>query len=126
MSATSQCGTKWYSWQRLVLTISVAILGAIMPGLMGTGELGLLIGTVVAALLSAFFLAEGPPSPAKVVSALGLAVVAVILTISGFTLSDVIRGEATIGDGQYTFLPDSPEPLTRISAQRVRRNLDVS
>ena len=110
MSATSQCGTKWYSWQRLVLTTSAAILGATVPGLMGAGELGLLIGTVVASLLSEFFLA-GPPSPAKMVSALGFAVAAVILTISAFTLSDVIRGEATIGDGQYTFLPDSPEPL---------------
>ena len=64
MSATSQCGTKWYSWQRLVLTTSAAILGATVPGLMGAGELGMLIGTVVASLLSEFFLA-GPPSPAK-------------------------------------------------------------
>jgi hypothetical protein len=31
---------------------------------MGAGELGMLIGTVVASLLSEFFLA-GPPSPAK-------------------------------------------------------------
>ena len=70
----------------------------------------MLIGTVVASLLSEFFLA-GPPSPAKMVSALGFAVAAVILTISGFTLFDIIRKDATIGDGQYTFLPDPPEPL---------------
>ena len=111
MSATSQCGAKWYSWQRLVLTISVAVLGATVPGLMGTGKLAILIGTVLAALLTAFFLAEGSPSPAKVVTALALTVAAVILTISGFTLLDIIRKDATIGDGQYTFLPDPPEPL---------------
>ncbi len=85
-------------------------MGATVPGLMGTGKLAILSGTVLVALLTAFFLAEGSPSPVKVVTALALTIVAVILTISGFTLLDIIRKDATIGDGQYTFLPDPPEP----------------
>lgn len=95
-----------YVW-RLAVTVAGAVLGAVVPGLIGKGPYAILIGTILTALLTAVFTGEGPPTRAKAIIAVLLTTVAVILTVSGFTLADILRDEPVFGDQGYTF-PLSP------------------
>lgn len=95
------------SWH-LVLTTAGTVLGTVVPGVVGAGPIATLIGAVLAGLFSAFLAGEGAPMRAKAVIALLLTLVAVTLTISGFTLADFVHGRSVVGDGQYTF-PVSPK-----------------
>ncbi|MCA1709132.1 MAG: hypothetical protein LC808_39970 [Actinobacteria bacterium] len=98
---------KRYSW-RLLLTIAGSVLGTVVPGLVGAGPIATLIGAILVALFSAFFTSEGPVTRAKALTASTLTLIAVILTVSGFTLADDHHDRSVVSDRQFTF----PFPLT--------------
>jgi hypothetical protein len=116
---TSEAGRKTrrrqaerYSW-RLVLTIAGSVLGALVPGLVGTGPIATLVATILVALFSAIFTGEGPATRPKVLAALVLTLVAVILTYSGFTLVELVRGKSVLGDREFTFPVPAPLSVER-------------
>jgi hypothetical protein len=103
-SATrSRNRAKASSWHRLVLTIAGTVLGTVVPGLVGVGPVATLIGAILVGTISAFVTGGEAPTRGKAVIALLLCLCAVILTITGFTLVDFVRGQSLFGNRQYTF-----------------------
>lgn len=122
---------------RLVITTTGSVLGAVVPGLIGGSPTASLIGTTLVGLLSAIFTGEGPATRAKALVALAFALLAVTLTISGFTLADKIHGKSVLGNGRYTFpvpLPSdvkeqaasAPESLSPTSSRSPVPNLPLN
>src|SRR5262249_33570874 len=97
-------------WYQLVLSVAGAFLGTVVPPLIGAGPIATLIGTILGTLLSTLFTVGGVPTRAKAITSLLLCLVAVTLTVFGFTVVDLIRGRSAFGDRQYTF-PFPPNVL---------------
>ncbi|WP_158879734.1 hypothetical protein [Amycolatopsis anabasis] len=108
---------KSFSPFGLLVTVAGSILGTVIPTAFGEGPVPTLLGAASLAVLTAAGLtgADGTARGVRAIAAVLLAIGAVALTVSGVTLTDLIRGKSLNGEHQNTFpvAPAAAEPPTR-------------
>ncbi|HKN55383.1 MAG TPA: hypothetical protein VJX66_23005 [Amycolatopsis sp.] len=118
---------KRFSWTGFTVTVAASLLGALVPSAIGAGASATLITTVVTTLLAAGGLtaSDGTARGVKAVAIVLLAAGAVILTVTGVTVLDLVRGVAVTSGRTATFpvVPDADttptqEPTQQKSAPR--------
>jgi hypothetical protein len=98
--------SKSFSFLGLLLAIGGAVIGTAVPAFLGEGPVATLIGAVVLSLLTSLGLAgaeSGTATGVKTVITLLLATGAVLVTVGGITLADLVRDQSLSGDTQKTF-----------------------
>lgn len=104
---------KRFSWPGFLVTVAASLLGALVPGAVGAGPAATLITTVVTTVLAATGLTarDGTARGVKAIAIVLLAAGAVVLTVTGVTVLDLVRGIAVTGGRIATFpvVPDAAE-----------------
>lgn len=112
---------KSFSAFGLLLTLCGSIIGTAVPAFTGQAPLATLGGTVALSLFTSLGLtgADGTARGVRAVATLLLTAAAVAVTVSGVTLTDLVRGKSLSGDTQKTFPvalnaaepPPQPDPV---------------
>ena len=91
------------SWRSLALASLAAVISAAFVSKLNVGVVGVWLTAAVAPLIPLFVTTSGPRQPARVVAAAWLALV---ITFTGFTLPEGLRGHALFAKRDFTFLPE--------------------
>ena len=88
---------------QLMLAVLASVVGTVLTGFFDTGRPGTLIGAGIAPLVTALFTTRGRGA-SRGLSIVMLTALALVLTVSGFTISDILRdGKSPIADRDGTF-----------------------
>jgi hypothetical protein len=86
---------KRFSWTGFAVTVAASLLGTLVPAAIGAGPTATLVSTLVVAVLAAGGFTAKDGSAARGIKAIAivlLAVGALVLTVTGVTVLDVVRG----------------------------------
>ncbi|TCC54363.1 hypothetical protein E0H73_38565 [Kribbella pittospori] len=88
---------------QLMLAVLASVVGTVLTGFFDAGRPGTLVGAGIAPLITAVFTTRGRGA-SRGLSIVLLTALALLLTVSGFTISDVLRdGESPVADRDGTF-----------------------
>ena len=105
---------------QLLLAVAASVVGTLLSGFFDIGRPGTLIGAGIAPLVTAVFTTRG----SGVARSIGIGVLttlALLITVSGFTISDVLRdGKSPVASREGTFWkPPLPGPPSKTSGLSV-------
>jgi hypothetical protein len=86
---------KRFSWTGFAVTVAASLLGTLVPAAIGAGPTATLVSTLVVTVLAAGGFTAKDGSAARGIKAIAivlLAVGALVLTVTGVTVLDVVRG----------------------------------
>jgi hypothetical protein len=86
---------KRFSWTGFAVTVAASLLGTLVPAAIGAGPNATLVSTLVVTVLAAGGLTAKDGTAARGIKAIAivlLAVGALVLTVTGVTVLDVVRG----------------------------------
>ncbi|MFF1608164.1 hypothetical protein ACFVYA_10325 [Amycolatopsis sp. NPDC058278] len=85
---------KRFSWTGFAVTVGASLLGTLVPAAIGAGPDATLISTLVVTVLAAggFTAKDGSARGVKAIAIVLLATGALVLTVTGVTVLDLVRG----------------------------------
>jgi hypothetical protein len=85
---------KRFSWTGFGVTVAASLLGTLVPAAIGAGPTATLVSTLVVTVLAAggFTAKDGAARGIKAIAIVLLAAGALVLTVTGVTLLDLVRG----------------------------------
>ncbi|QKV77656.1 hypothetical protein [Amycolatopsis sp. Hca4] len=85
---------KRFSWTGFAVTVGASLLGTLVPAAIGAGPQATLISTLVVTVLAAggFTAKDGSARGIKAIAIVLLATGALVLTVTGVTVLDLVRG----------------------------------
>jgi hypothetical protein len=85
---------KRFSWTGFGVTVAASLLGTLVPAAIGAGPTATLVSTLVVTVLAAggFTAKDGAARGVKAIAIVLLAAGALVLTVTGVTLLDLVRG----------------------------------
>ncbi|MEV5720327.1 hypothetical protein AB0L41_41140 [Amycolatopsis mediterranei] len=85
---------KRFSWTGFAVTVGASLLGTLVPAAIGAGPSATLISTLVVTVLAAggFTAKDGSAHGIKAIAIVLLATGALVLTVTGVTVLDLVRG----------------------------------
>jgi hypothetical protein len=85
---------KRFSWTGFAVTVAASLLGTLVPAAIGAGPDATLISTLVVTVLAAggFTAKDGSARGVKAIAIVLLATGALVLTVTGVTVLDLVRG----------------------------------
>jgi hypothetical protein len=85
---------KRFSWTGFGITVAASLLGTLVPAAIGAGPTATLVSTLVVTVLAAggFTAKDGAARGIKAIAIVLLAAGALVLTVTGVTLLDLVRG----------------------------------
>lgn len=104
---------KRFSWTGFAVTVAAALLGTLVPAAIGAGPGATLISTLVVTVLAAGGFTAKDGSAARGIKAIAivlLAAGALVLTITGVTVLDLVRG----GPATFPVVPDAADTAPRV------------
>ena len=90
-----------FSWTGFAVTVGASLLGTLVPAAIGAGPEATLISTLVVTVLAAggFTARDGSARGIKAIAILLLATGALVLTVTGVTVLDLVRGRSATFPG---------------------------
>ncbi|MEV6446046.1 hypothetical protein [Amycolatopsis sp. NPDC051716] len=90
-----------FSWTGFAVTVGASLLGTLVPAAIGAGPEATLISTLVVTVLAAggFTAKDGSARGIKAIAILLLATGALVLTVTGVTVLDLVRGRSATFPG---------------------------
>jgi hypothetical protein len=91
--------------KQIVLALLASVVGTVLAGTFGAGQVGTFAGALIFPLVGAMFTTQGR-GLARTVGIGVLTVLALVVTVTGFTVTDLVRdGESPVADREGTFWP---------------------
>lgn len=86
---------KRFSWTGFAVTVAASLLGTLVPSAIGAGPTATLVSTLVVTVLAAggFTAKDGAARGIKAIAIVLLAAGALVLTVTGVTVLDLVRGK---------------------------------
>lgn len=86
---------KRFSWTGFAVTVAASLLGTLVPAAIGAGPSATLVSTLVVTVLAAggFTAKDGAARGIKAIAIVLLAAGALVLTVTGVTVLDLVRGK---------------------------------
>jgi hypothetical protein len=96
---------KRFSWTGFAVTVGASLLGTLVPAAIGAGPNATLVSTLVTTVLAAggFTARDGAARGIKAIAIVLLATGAVVLTVTGVTVFDLVRGHSAT----FPVVPDA-------------------
>ncbi|MET8846455.1 hypothetical protein [Amycolatopsis sp. NPDC004625] len=107
-----------FSWTGFAVTVGASLLGTLVPAAIGAGPSATLISTLVVTVLAAggFTAKDGSARGIKAIAIVLLAAGALVLTVTGVTVLDLVRGRPATFPGVPAAAPEArvivPESVT--------------
>src|SRR5512144_352384 len=98
----------------LLLAVAGSVVGTVFTSLAGSGQGGTVVGAAVLPVVAATFSTKqaGETGRVRMAAVVRLAVAALVITVTGFTLADGVAGKSVITGEQKGNLPRLPVPST--------------